>query len=103
MPLTSSERSVKLAKSPQDALVALARAFGAAGFRNVRTDEGARMVTGEKRAFGQWTKGTLSAYVEPTDDGGATVTFGATAMPQSVTGLVSNPSARLINQIVARL
>lgn len=104
MPLSSNERVTHLPQAPAEALGVCARALGAAGFRNIQVHEGAQMVTGEKRAFGQWTKGQLAVAVKPAETGaGSTVTVQSHATIQSLTSVVASPSRRLIDQVIKHL
>ena len=98
--MTRTDDQVQLADSPPIPLQRCARALAIEGFKNIRTDEAAMMVTGEKRPAGQWTKAPIALFVEPASDGaGSQVTITSSATAQSLVGLASSPSGRLVSRV----
>jgi hypothetical protein len=100
----ATERTLELPQTPSEALVACAHAFAAGRFKQIATDEAAMTVTGRKRPLGQWTRGTVVASVEPGASGeGSIVTIRSDTRAQSLVGLASPPSERLVARFVSRL
>lgn len=102
--VATTERTVRIALPSDEALKARARALALAGFKNIQVHDLATMVTGEKRVLGQWTKGQLVAVVETLpEETASNVTIRSRASAQSLVGLASSPTDRLIDQVVAQL
>jgi hypothetical protein len=100
--MATSERSLTIPETSEDALRKCTRVLVAAGFKKVEANHPAMMVSGQKRSFGQWTKNQVTIIIEPTD-AGSTVTVSANATAQSLSSLASSPADRMVNQVVDAL
>jgi hypothetical protein len=94
-----AEHTFTISLPPDEVLPAVARAFGAAGFSNVQVNDSSRMVTGDKRVFGQWTKDQAAAFVDATPEG-STVKVTSKAKAQSLGAILGTPSKLLVRDVV---
>jgi hypothetical protein len=98
-----AERTVELPQTPSEALVACAQAFAAGRFKQIATDVVAMTVAGRKRPLGQWARGRVVASVESAVSGGSIVTVRSGTRAQSLVGVASSPSERLVTRFVSHL
>lgn len=98
--MATAERQVVLGESPEAAVQTCVRALTRAGFKNINA--GPRFISAQKRPFGQWTKSQITLTVTP-DGKNARVTVMAQATAQSLTGLASSPSTRMVDQVADAL
>jgi Flp pilus assembly CpaE family ATPase len=73
-----------------------------AGYKKIRTDAGALMVSSLKLKFGQTTRTGISIAFVPVD-GGVEATVTATATAQSLLSMASSPAERAVNKVVGLL
>ena len=97
------QRIVQIPHKPEDAMRACAQALARAGFKDINAVPGAMMVTGQKRAVGQWTKSQLTITIAGAPKGGSTLTFIAQASAQSLVSMLSSPASRMIESVIANL
>jgi hypothetical protein len=98
--MATAERQVTLAESPEAALQTCVGAPTRAGFKNVNAGRG--FVSAQKRLVGQWTKGQITLTVAA-DGQQARVTIMAQATAQSLMGLASSPSQRMVDKVAQEL
>lgn len=98
--MATAERQIVLHESPETAVQTCVRALTSAGFKNINA--GAGFVSAQKRAFGQWTKSQITLTIAP-DREQTRVTIMAQATAQSLTGLASSPSERMVDQVARAL
>jgi len=98
--MATAERQVILAESPGAAVKTCVRALTEAGFKNINAGPG--FVSAQKRAFGQWTKSQITLTIAA-DGEQARITIMAQATAQSMTGLASSPSQRMVDKVAHAL
>jgi hypothetical protein len=98
--VATAERQVLLHESPEAAVQACVRALTSAGFKNISAGSG--FISAQKRPFGQWTKSQITLTITPDGDE-ARVTIMAQATAQSLTGVASSPSQRMVDQVAQAL
>ena len=98
--MATAERQVTLAESPEAAVKTCVRALTRAGFKNINAGPG--FVSAQKRAFGQWTKSQITLTIAAEGEQ-ARVTIMAQATAQSLTGVASSPSQRMVDKVAQAL
>jgi hypothetical protein len=98
--VATAERQVVLPETPEAAVQTCVRALTRAGFKNINAGSG--FISAQKRPFGQWTKSQVTLTIAPAGDD-ARVTIMAQATAQSLTGLASSPSMRMVDQVADAL
>lgn len=98
--MATAERTVILDQSSDAAVQSCVRALTAAGFKNINAGSG--VVSAQKRPFGQWTKSQISLLIRADGDR-SKVTIASQATAQSLTGLVSSPSQRMVDKVAEAL
>ena len=99
-----TERRAALPDPPETALKTCATAMRRAGFKKVETNRSTMLVTGKKRAFGQYTSSQVSVYVSPSPAGsGSEIIVRSQAGAQSLASAASKPSERLVKQFLEAL
>jgi len=101
--VASAEQSLTLAGPPDRAMQTCVASLVRAGFKNVVANQPARIVTAEKRAFGQWTKNQVTVLLHPGAEGQTKATVVSQASAQSLSALASNPAQRLVASAVRAL
>jgi hypothetical protein len=84
------------------AMQTCAAALTRAGFKDVAANQGALLVTGKKRPFGQWTKSQITLALREVDEG-TRVTIISQATPQSLSSLAASPAQDLVDSVVEEL
>jgi len=98
--MATTQRQVMLNEPPEAAVQTCVRALMASGFKNVTSAQG--FVVAQKRPFGQWTKSQITLNI--TGDGTQSrVDIAAEATAQSLTGLASSPSRRMVDEVARAL
>lgn len=82
--------------APSEAMQHCAAALTRAGFSDISANQGALLVTGRKRPFGQWTKSQVTLALRPGKDGQTIIDIAAGADAQSLASLATSPSERLV-------
>jgi hypothetical protein len=100
--MATDEESVLLNEPTGVAVQTCAAALTRAGFQDVAANHGALLVTGKKRAFGQWTKSQITLVLREVDDGTQVTVIGQ-ANPQSLGSLVASPAKDLVDSVVEEL
>lgn len=98
--MATAEREVTLNEPPETAVQTCVRALTQAGFKNINSGPG--FVSAQKRPFGQWTKSQITLTI--TGDGAQSrVLIMAQATAQSLTGVASSPSQRMVDGVARAL
>lgn len=98
--MATAERQVTLNEPPEKAVQMCVRALTRTGFKNINSGPG--FVSAQKRPFGQWTKSQISLTITGEGDQ-SRVDITAQATAQSVTGLASSPSQRMVDRVAEAL
>jgi hypothetical protein len=98
--MATAERELILKEPPETAIQTCVRALTAAGFKNINA--GAGVVTAQKRPAGQWTRSQISLTIAA-DGHHSRVTIMSQATTQSLPGLASSPSQRMVDKVARAL
>jgi hypothetical protein len=96
----STETVVTFAFPPNLALEHCVRVLTEQRFKNIVVGDG--LVAAQRREPGQWTRGGITLAVTP-DREGSRVTITAEAGAQSLVGLASSPSSRMVKRVAQAL
>jgi hypothetical protein len=98
--VATAEQQITLRQAPDAAVQTCVRALTAAGFKNINAGPG--FVSAQKRPFGQWTKSQISPTITADGDQSRVVIM-SQATAQSITGLASSPSQRMVDKVAQAL
>jgi hypothetical protein len=87
----------------EQAFTRCAQAMAKAKFKNVRVEVAAAMVTGARRAAGQWTSSAVTLFLAGAEGGKVSVTIRADATAHSLVSLAFSPGERMVRDVAAEL